>query len=46
MLHELDSLMAKTLNAIYFPWKNILAATVGFTPSYTWWSIHESLWAL
>ena len=46
MLHELNSLMAKTLNAIYFPWKNILAATVGFTPSYTWWSIHESLWVL
>ena len=46
MLHEPESLMAKTLKARYFPRKNVLAAMVGFTPSYTWRSIHESLWVL
>ena len=43
ILTNLDSLVARILNAKYFPFCDILHANLGSNPSYTWRSIFNSL---
>ena len=46
ILRNPKTLMAKIFKARYFPRQGVLQAKVGFTPSYTWRSIHKALWVL
>ena len=43
ILTNLSSLVARTLKAKYFHFCDILHANLGCSPSYTWWSIFNSL---
>ena len=43
ILTNLDSLVARILNAKYFPFCDILHANLGSSPSYTWLSIFNNL---
>ena len=43
ILTNLNSLVARVLKGRYFPMGDILNAKLGFSPSYSWRSIHNSL---
>jgi ribonuclease HI len=46
ILSNPDSLLARCLKARYFPSGNLLKASLGHIPSYTWRSIQGALWIL
>lgn len=41
-----DSLIAQVLKVWYYPRKDVLSSSVGYSPSFIWRSIHHALWVL
>lgn len=46
ILSDPNSLIGQVLKARYFPRKDTLSTSIGYSPSYIWWRIHHASWVI